>query len=556
MKKIFTILMFGSLISGLLAQKKVTFKVDMNNYTGGSFTTVYVVGNFGNQWCGNCNPLSDADADGVWEGTVNITEDSIEYKYTMDNWSKQEALTSGTSCTKTTGAYTNRFLKLSGDVVLDKVCYESCAACVAQSKKSVTFNVNMRQFSGSYTNVYVSGDFNGWSGNSNQLTDSDGDKIFSGTFDITKDSIEYKFTADNWTSQENLSVGSSCTKTTGPNTNRFTKVTGSKVLSNVCWGSCSECTNDVTFKVDMAKYKGAAFTTVYVNGSFNGWCGNCNPMADADKDGIWEVKLPLTQDSFEYLHTLDGFNVKEAMEEGSSCTKTTAGYTNRFVKVTGNTVMNVTCFESCVSCANTKEKAMVTFKVDMNGYKDTFKTVNINGTFNGWCGSCNTLTDANKDGIYEITMPLNANDTFEYLYTLDGWRVKETWAGGESCTKTTGTNVNRMSVVAKDSTLPAVCWEKCVSCLTAATTNLSSSNVRIYPNPTEGTVNLFAGLAKETTGTIEVIDMLGHKLHTEDFSGKSIKTSINMNNMKSGLYMVIINTPGSRYQERVFLNNK
>jgi hypothetical protein len=95
-----------------------------------------------------------------------------------------------------------------------------------------------------------------------------------------------------------------------------------------------------------------------------------------------------------------------------------------------------------------------------------------------------------------------------------------------------------------------------VSCLTAATTNLSSSNVRIYPNPTEGTVNLVAGLAKETSGTIEVIDMLGHKLHTENFSGKSVKTSINMNNMKSGLYMVIINTPGSRYQERVFLNNK
>jgi hypothetical protein len=192
----------------------------------------------------------------------------------------------------------------------------------------------------------------------------------------------------------------------------------------------------------------------------------------------------------------------------------------------------------------------------MNSYKDTFKTVNVNGTFNGWCGSCNTLTDADKDGIYEITMPLNANDTFEYLYTLDGWRVKETWAGGESCTKTTGTNTNRMSAVAKDSALPAVCWEKCVSCLTAATTNLSSSNVRIYPNPTEGTVNLVAGLAKETSGTIEVIDMLGHKLHTENFSGKSVKTSINMNNMKSGLYMMIINTPGSRYQERVFLNNK
>jgi len=554
MKKIITALFLSALFTGLTAQKKVTFQVDMNEYAGGSFTTVYVSGNF-NSWSGNSNALSDANKDGVWDGTIDITDDSIEYKFTMDNWSKQEKLTVGSSCTKTTGGYTNRFVKLTGNTTLNKVCFESCAAC-SVTKKLVTFNVNMKQYSGSYTNVYVSGNFNSWSGNSNQLTDADGDKIFSGTFDITQDSIEYKFTVDNWKGEEKLTSGSACTKTTGIYTNRFLIVTGTKVLSNVCWASCSECTNDITFKVDMNKYKGAAFTGVFVNGSFNGWCGNCNPMADADKDGIWEVKLPLPQDSIEFLFTLDGWAVKEMMKEGSSCTKTTAGYTNRFMKITGNAVLDAVCFESCVSCANTKEKANVTFKVDLSKYTSSFTAVNLNGSFNGWCGTCNTMTDADNDKVYEITLPLNATDTFEYLFTLDGWATKETFAGGESCTKTTGQFTNRMGVVKADTTLPAVCWEKCVSCATLGNANIASGGVKVYPNPGNGLFVVNAMFSSMTSGSIEITDVVGQKIYSKGFSGNSINTEINLNSAKPGMYLIVINTAEGSYQERIFINSK
>ena len=60
---------------------------------------------------------------------------------------------------------------------------------------------------------------------------------------------------------------------------------------------------------------------VFVNGSFNGWCGNCNPMDDSDGDGVWTVTLPLTQDSIEYKLTVDGWNDQENFP-GGSCTKT------------------------------------------------------------------------------------------------------------------------------------------------------------------------------------------------------------------------------------------
>jgi 1,4-alpha-glucan branching enzyme len=553
MKKNITALFFGAFSLGLWAQKNVTFKVDMNNYTGGSFSTVYVSGSF-NNWSGNSNPLSDANSDGVWEGTFSISSDSIEYKFTMDNWAKQESLTPGTSCTKTTGNFTNRFALIPSNITLNKVCFESCAACSTLTNKSVTFNVNMKKYVGSYTNVYVSGNFNGWSGNSNQLTDADNDKIYTGTFNITADSIEYKFTVDNWANDEKLTAGSSCTKTTGQFTNRFEKISGSKVLPNVCWESCSECTNDVTFKVDMSKYKGGSFTTVFVNGSFNGWCGSCNPMDDTDKDGIWEVKLPLPQDSIEYLFTLDGWNVAEKMEVGSACTKTTGQFTNRFLKITGNTVLNTVCFESCASCANTKEKANVTFKVDMSKYTNTFTTVNLNGSFNGWCGTCNPMTDANNDKIYEISLPLNALDTFEYLFTLDGWAVKETFKGGETCTKTTGNFTNRLLVAKADTTLPSFCWEYCGTCQSMSNTTLNTRGISVYPNPAHSSIRVSAMFNSGVSGTISISDILGQKVYGSSFTGNAVNTTIDMDALKSGVYMLVISAGNQTYREQIILN--
>jgi len=116
-----------------IPSQMVTFKVDMNYYTASSFTTPEVIGTF-NGWCGACNVLEDLDGDGVWEGTFLVTADSIEYKFAYDNWTGQETLMEGMSCTKTTGEFTNRFLMLDGsDVELDVVCWEQCNECIEPS---------------------------------------------------------------------------------------------------------------------------------------------------------------------------------------------------------------------------------------------------------------------------------------------------------------------------------------------------------------------------------------------------------------------------------------
>ena len=54
----------------------------------------------------------------------------------------------------------------------------------------------------------------------------------------------------------------------------------------------------------------------------------------------------------------------------------------------------------------------------------TFTTPEVNGTFNGWCGSCAAMTDADGDNVWEVTIDL-ANGPYEFKYSADGWGIQE-----------------------------------------------------------------------------------------------------------------------------------
>ena len=127
---------------------------------------------------------------------------------------------------------------------------------------------------------------------------------------------------------------------------------GQDTTLQFCFGACDTdgtcpappATNNVTFSVDINQYSGS-FTSAYINGSFNGWCGSCNVMDDSDADGIWEVTLPLSQDSNTNL-LLTGGLLKKTSHPGSSCTKTTGIYTNRFLAIGGDTTLATVCYNS------------------------------------------------------------------------------------------------------------------------------------------------------------------------------------------------------------------
>ena len=222
----------------------VTFKVDMTQQTG--FTTPYVSGTF-NSWSGTANPMTDANADGVWEATLSLVPGSYEYKFSRDNWAGSEQLASGTSCTITSNGFTNRTLVVANqNLVQPTVCWASCAACTA-TPVNVTFKVDMTQQTG-FTTPYVSGTFNSWSGTANPMTDANADGVWEATLSLVPGSYEYKFSRDNWAGSEQLASGTSCTITSNGFTNRTLVVANQNLVQpTVCWASCAACTtNPVT----------------------------------------------------------------------------------------------------------------------------------------------------------------------------------------------------------------------------------------------------------------------------------------------------------------------
>ena len=111
----------------------------------------------------------------------------------------------------------------------------------------------------------------------------------------------------------------------------------------------------------------------------------------------------------------------------------------------------------------TSKMTRTTFSVDMSGYIGKFDNVCLNGTFNDWCGSCNTMTDANNDGVYEITLDVPSGE-IEYKFTIDGWAGQESFEAGTSCTKTTQEFTNRVASIESETSLPTVCFNSCSAC--------------------------------------------------------------------------------------------
>ena len=127
----------------------------------------------------------------------------------------------------------------------------------------------------------------------------------------------------------------------------------------------------------------------------------------------------------------------------------------------------------------------VTLSVDMNDPGAPDGAVFLAGTFNGWVATINPLSDPEGDGVWTITMdwPLGIQ---EYKFTIFDWADQETFAGGESCTLTTGEFVNRVVTVDGPMTLPVVCWESCEPCAGGCPVDLDDDGICDTVDPCVG----------------------------------------------------------------------
>jgi len=300
-------------------------------------------------------------------------------------------------------------------------------------------------------------------------------------------------------------------------------------------------TSNITFQVDM-NASGATFGYVNVSGSFNNWCGDCAQMTDANNDGIWELTInDIPNGPIEFKYSLDNWTSDESLTPGLSCVITTGGFTNRYLDVQGDTTMPVVCYESCAACPANPIDVNITFQVDMDGYTGTYTDVNLNGTFNGWCGGCATMTDLDGDNVYDLTVlfsNITPGDTIEWKFTVDGWTDQESLTPGDPCVMTTDGFTNRVLFLTDaDTTIDVVCWNSCAACPSIGLEE-EGFEFNLYPNPANDQVTLSSNINEEQT--IRIIDAQGRLVQLLTTAANQNEVTIDISGLTAGWYTVTV----------------
>ena len=322
---------------------------------------------------------------------------------------------------------------------------------------TVSLNVSTENLNLAPTDViYVSGEFNNWCSTCQPLSQYSQDYW---TIDLTLEPgiHEYKFIVNGWNGTVELwNTDQSCTITTNDpsNTyiNRFVNVGFEDInMPSVCFNTCNlcsapgsigctdpaaanynaiavtddgSCTYAASFKVNMQNSGYDPAEGVYLNGTFNNWCGTCSEMQDPDQDGIFELTVNLPVGSHEFKFTTNGWNgLIEQFNVGDSCTNTTFGagevWTNRVIQV-GQASIDVDpyCFNTCTICEASNPDVQVLFEVDV--FNNSISGAQVQLELITTNGSQTLPMDHLGWGLWSITTNLEASMNHEFRFIYNG----------------------------------------------------------------------------------------------------------------------------------------
>ena len=412
----------------------------------------------------------------------------------------------------------------------------------------VTFSVDMNQYTGSFTQVYVSGTFNGWNGVSNPLEDADNDGIWEGVVNMPQGAHEYKFTLDDWTVQEEFGGLDECTVSTDDGngnifTNRAMNVLGDMMQGTYCWNSCYACGEaySITWNVSDALIDVISPEGLFVAGGVAFGHGDF-PLKDDDGDGVWSLTiergLGFTSDyTFINGTCLPDWACKENIA-GQACAVEPFNDRN-LPEVMGDVVIN-TCFGECTTdlMCGVVDLYNVTFNVDMSMETVTDGVWIFGNTINNWTAMTTEMLDPESDGTYTVTVQL-PEGAHEYKF-LNGAEA-EILDSSEPCTITdmTGQFTNRLLLLAPaDTTINLVSFASCDLMVNNENIVVDNNLVNIYPTITN---HSFTIDFNEVTPNqeISIVDIAGKVIFETEFNNVDTK-QIEVADFPKGLHFVKI----------------
>lgn len=176
------------MLTGLLAvgqSVSITFNVNMNNETVDP-AGVFIAGGSGFGAPGD-NPLSDPDGDGIYSITLSKAENfSSHYIFLNGNcpdYSCKENI-AGQACADP-NSFNDRFIAVGTNDTTVSTCFNFCTDgtdCSGVKFVDITFNLDMSGIAVDPGGVYIAGGGSFGNPGDFELTDPDGDSIYSGTF--------------------------------------------------------------------------------------------------------------------------------------------------------------------------------------------------------------------------------------------------------------------------------------------------------------------------------------------------------------------------------------
>ncbi len=410
----------------------------------------------------------------------------------------------------------------------------------------VTFSVDMNEYTGTYTQVYVSGSFNGWNGVANPLDDTDGDNIWEGTVTMQQGAYEYKFTLDDWAVQEEFNGTDECTVSTDDGngnifTNRSMTVLSDVTEGTYCWNSCYACGEalTITWNVSDALIDVVSPEGLFVAGGVAFGHGDF-PLKDDDGDGVWSLTIErgvgFTSDyTFINGTCLPDWSCKENIA-GQSCA--VEPFNDRNLPALTDDVVINTCYGECTtdfSCGQV-ELYNVTFNVDMSMETVTDGVWIFGNSINNWQAMTTEMLDPEGDDTYTVTVQL-PEGAHEYKF-LNG-NDAEIIDSQEPCTITdpSGQFTNRLLLLAPaDTTINLVSFGSCDLMVNTENIIVDNDLVRIFPTITN---QAFTIEFNEVTPNqeISIVDIAGKVIFQSEYNNVATK-QIEVTDFPSGLHFV------------------
>jgi hypothetical protein len=390
--------------------------------------------------------------------------------------------------------------------------------------------------------VFIAGSFQGWLPGDTQMTDSDGDGIYTFTGQVEANStISYKFLNGNVWGMPEESVPSDCGVDNGfGGFNRSLEVAANDtVLNVVCFGECENCLPQslviVTLQVDMTNQT-VSNDEVYVAGSFNGWNASESLMIPLG-NGIYQLPIAVNSGE-EVMYKFINGTTWESVPAECGVSDGFGGYNRAFTAPNTNVEYAAVCFNECAACIVIPTVSL-TLTVEMTEVTISPLGVHVAGTFNNFSPSA-TMMEEISPAVYRVTVEIAQNEQvfFKFINGND-------FAGAETVPFECGTDdgfggYNR-SVTSNenDITMPSVCFSSCAPCFMGVQLDEQISP-RVFPNPAQELLNI---TCLRPMKTIMVTDARGKVVYSAFGIGST--HVIDTHSWSSGVYHLMNSDGGS-----------